>query len=500
MRPPAAIAVTRDYAGFESHYAFAGHALTAERTLDFKQRSVAPSQSSDYLAFSHAVAADQAQPLLVENTSAASLTVPSDAGAPEFYETGAAALSSGNTRSAIPLLEQVVKINPNYPQAWTQLGLAYMRARELDLAANAFQKELEINPDDPQVHNYLGLAYDAGHKDDAAIAAFRQQIALDPLDKTAHEALGNIYLSQHDYTQALPELDKAAVLSPDKTSLQLSLGDARLNLAQNDQALAAFDKAVALSPNPAVWNAVARDLADHKLELEKAEKYAEAAADSLATAQVDVAHVPPDLFIVEAKLARYWDTLGWIRFQKDNLEAAQRYFHSAWILNPDGAIAFHLARVLEKRADRDAAIRTYALALIAPNPDPEAQARLTLLLGGNSDIPELLVRTKAGTPENPIFRLENSSKSTGTADFTMIFSPSPTASSGARATAVRFIEGKEELRPLADRLRAIDFGPMFPAPSPQKLVRSGRLECSAASAECTFTLVPLGSSESAKAQ
>ena len=135
------------------------------------------------LAFSHAVAADQAQPLLVENPSAASLTVPPDAGAPELYETGAAALSSGNTRSAIPLLEQLVKINPNYPQAWTQLGLAYMRARELDLAANAFQKELEINPDDPQVHNYLGLAYDAEHKDDAAIAAFRQQIALDPLDK-----------------------------------------------------------------------------------------------------------------------------------------------------------------------------------------------------------------------------------------------------------------------------------------------------------------------------
>ena len=270
--------------------------------------------------------------------------------------------------------------------------------------------------------------------------------------KSAHEALGNIYLSQHDYTQALPELDKAAVLSPDKTSLQLSLGDARLNLAQNDQALAAFDKAVALSPNPAVWNAVARDLADHKLELDKAEKYAEAAAASVATAQVDVAHVPPDLFIVEAKLARYWDTLGWIRFQKDNLEAAQRYFHSAWILNPDGAIAFHLARVSKSAPIETHAIRTYALALIAPNPDAEAQARLTLLLGGNSDIPELLVRTKAGTPENPIFRLENSSKSTGTADFTMIFSPSPTASSGARATAVRFIEGKEELRPLADRL------------------------------------------------
>jgi len=376
--------------------------------------------------------------------------------------------------------------------------LAYMRAREFDRAANAFQKELETNPADPQVHNYLGLAYQSERKDDAAIGAFRQQIALDPLDKTAREALGNIYLSQHEYAQALPELDKAAVLSPDKASLQLSLGDAHLNLAQNEQALAAFDKAVALSPTPAVWHAVARDLANHRLELEKAEKYAEEAVASVTTSEVDVAHVPPELFVAEAKLARYWDTLGWIRFQKGNLEAAQRYLHSAWLLNPDGEIAFHLARLYEKRADKESAIRAYVLALIAPNPDPEAQARLTLLLGGNSDIPGLLVRAKAGTPENPVFRVQDSSKSTGTADFTMILSPPPAANAGARATAVRFIEGKEELRPLADRLRAIDFGPMFPTGSSQKLVRSGRLECSAASAACNFTLLPLGSHETAE--
>jgi tetratricopeptide (TPR) repeat protein len=500
VRAPAAIGVSRDYGEFDSHYAFAGHVLTAERTLDFKQRSVAPSQSNDYLAFSHAVAADQAQPLLVENPSAALLTVPSDAGASELYETGAAALSSGNTRSAIPLLEQLVKISSNYPQAWTQLGLAYMRARELDQASKAFQKELEINPDDPQVHNYLGLAYEAEHEDDAAIAAFRQQIALDPLDKTAHEALGNVYLSQHEYAQALPELDKAAVLSPDKASLQLSLGDAYLNLAQNDQALAAFDKAVALSPTAAVWNAVARDLADHRFELVKAEKYAEAAANSVTTAQVDIAHVPPELFADEVKLARFWDTLGWIYLQKDNLDAAERYFHSAWLLSPNGEIAFHLARVYEKRGDKNRAVHTYALALIAPNPEPDAQARLTLLLGGNSDIPQLLVRTKAGTPESPVFRVENPSKLTGTADFTIILPPSPTSTIGAHATAVRFIEGKEELRPLADRLRVIDFGPIFPARPTQKLVRTGRLECSATSVECAFKFLPLRSSESAKAE
>ena len=501
-RAPVAIAVSRDYAAFDSSYAFEDHVLSAQRNLDFKARSVPSSHADDYVAFSHAVAADQAQPLNIENSAASSPTIPLKATPGDLYETAVAALSASNTRSAIPLFERLVEVEPAYPHAWNQLGLGYMRAEQLDLASNAFQKQLEIDPADPQAHNYLGLVLEEQHKNDEAVAAFRQQIALDPLDKIAHESLGRIYLSEHDYTQALPELDKAAVLNPDKASLQLSLADAYLNLGQNDSALATFDKVVALSPTPAVWSAIAHELADHKIELNKAQQYAQLAVSSTTAnmRDVDLAHLPPEQFAQEAKLANDWDTLGWVFLQKGDLDNAQRYIRSAWLLNPGGETAFHLALIYERRDQKQEAIQAYALALTAPDPDPEAQARLTLLLGGNSDIPELLVRTKAGAPENSVFRIGNPSKLTGAADFLISLSPASAPKVGAHSIAARFIAGKEELRPFADHLGAVDFGPMFPDRFPQKLVRSGRLECASPSGECAFTLLPLGSSKTGKSQ
>jgi hypothetical protein len=44
------------------------------------------------------------------------------------------------------------------------------------------------------------------------------------------------------------------------------------------------------------------------------------------------------------------------------------------------------------------------------------------------------------------------------------------------------------LRPFAEKLRTLDFGPMFPDAAPAKLVRRGTLACSATTGNCTFTL------------
>jgi hypothetical protein len=55
--------------------------------------------------------------------------------------------------------------------------------------------------------------------------------------------------------------------------------------------------------------------------------------------------------------------------------------------------------------------------------------------------------------------------------------------------AVKFVSGNQALRPLAERLRAVDFGPMFPNNEPAKIIRRGTLACSADTANCTFTLI-----------
>lgn len=492
-RPPTGVGVSREYAEFHSSYHFADHTLNAERSLDFKVRDLPSSSARDYLAFSHAVTADQSQPLVIENSKSGTGAIPEFASESELLEAGAEALASGNTRSSIPLLERAVALALDDQQARSKLGLSYLRARQFGAASAVFQKQIELNPADPQAHNYLGLALEQQNKSDEAVEAFRGQLALDPLDKVAREALGAIYLFRHEYEQAIPELEKAAVLSPEKAELQLDVGEAYANLAQNDLAVAAFEKAAALSGAPAISNAVARRLADHKLALAKAQKYAESAVSSGAEKiqGIDPAHVSAEQFGAEAKLAAYWDTLGWVYCQEGDLDLAQRYIRAAWLLNQRGEIASHLARVYEKRGQRDQAIRTYALALAAPAPDPEAKAPLTLLLAGNSQISGLADQARETMASLLSFKVGRPTDGPAKSDFFVILSPVPGNRGSSRAAAARFISGSEKLRPFANRLLALDFGPLFPDALVKKIVRRGTLLCSDANVECTFTLLPL---------
>jgi len=71
------------------------------------------------------------------------------------------------------------------------------------------------------------------------------------------------------------------------------------------------------------------------------------------------------------------------------------------------------------------------------------------------------------------------------ADFWLLLAP---AAAGARAEAVKFIHGSDSLRAAADRLRAVDFGGMFPNEKPVKLVRRGKLACTAKTTNCTLIL------------
>ncbi len=487
---PVASGVSRDYADFKSSYRYQENTLTAERTLNFKMREIPASRRSDYLSFMHAVDADQTQPLIVENKVAGAPVVPPEATVSDLFEAGTAALASGSAQSAIPLFERVVALEPAHKEAWNELGLAHMRLSQLDEAVSAFKKQLEVNPADEHAHNYLGLAYEQQQKYDEAAAAFRKQIEIDPLDTIAHAALGTILLAQRQYLEAAPELDKAAVLSPGKAELQISLGQAYINLGHNDQALDAFDHAVELSPTPAIWNNAAYNLAEHKVELAKAQKYAELAVSVTAAdlAKVDLPHLTAEQTGKVASMGNYWDTLGWVYFQKGDLDDAERYIRSAWLLDQRGEMADHLARIYEKHGQKDEAIRTYAMALAAPHPNLDTRARLTLLLGGNSQIGDLVRQAApmlAALRKLPAGKLLNESAQ---AQFAVLLSPGKTPSHSPRVESVRFLSGSEQLRAFADRLRSLDYGPLFPDASPVNLVRRGTLSCSAKSAECSFLL------------
>ena len=488
-QPPVSSAVSRDYADFRSSYAFSGHALTAERELDFKLHRLPASRADDYKDFARAVTADQNRPIVVTNTSPGEPAIPSSATADDLVETALAAMDARNDASAAPLLARAVELNPKQKQAWNNLGLADFRLGKLDEATAAFRRQIALDPADPHANEYLGLSLERLGKNDEAAAAFRRQTEIDPLDANAHIALGGILLAQRDFARATVELDKAAILSPDNAPLQLDLGRALLNSGDPAKAIAAFEKAAALSPTAPVWNDIAFNLADATVALDKAQQYADSAirANTAAIGKIDLQHVAQSQLRKVSSLAECWDTLGWVYFQKGDFASAERYVRAAWAVDQNGEIGDHLAQVYEKRGEKDRAIKMYALALAAPGSTPDTRARLTLLLGSNSGIDDLVAQ--AG-PQLDAARTIPAGKfvaGDGRADFFIALSP---GTKSARADAVRFISGSEALRPLAEKLRLLDYGEMFPNSSPVKIIRRATLACSKSG--CALTFVSAG--------
>lgn len=487
-RPPAGTLIARDFADFQSNYRFQGREFSARRSLSFKIRNLPAARLSDYLAFTRAVTLDQNQPLAIEYTGAGKPELSASLTPKQLLDAGEASLAAGNAPSAIPLFQRAVQIDPRYEDAWDQLGLAYMRLRKYPEAVSAFRKQLEVNPADEHAGNYLGAALEQLSDPDAAVAAFRKQAADHPLDPVAHAALGELLVDERQYSAAIPELEKGGVLAPHNPEVQIALGRAYLNLDKLPEAANAFDHAARISPTPPVLNEIACQLADRKIALDKAQTYAEAAVSAAQEdlRGIDLAHVSADQIEETARLGAYWDTLGWVYFQQGDTKKAEPYIRAAWLLNFGGQAGDHLAQIYQKLGEKDRAVQTCALALATPDALPDTRARLTLLLGGNSAIDDLVARAK---PALARLRAIPAGKFIGrhdaAADFLVLLSHGETM---PRVDAVRFLSGDESLGAFARRLRSLDYGALFPDGSPVELIRRGVLACSAKSSACVFTV------------
>ena len=103
---------------------------------------------------------------------------------PEFDEAwndlGNAYAESGAIAKAIPAFRQALKLNPRHAKAWNNLGVAYGESGEAAKAVAAFNAALRINPKQPDVWNNLGIAYRKSGETAKAVEAYRQALSIKP--------------------------------------------------------------------------------------------------------------------------------------------------------------------------------------------------------------------------------------------------------------------------------------------------------------------------------
>ena len=222
---------------------------------------------------------------------------------------------------------------------------------------------------------------------DAAIAGYRR-LANSSLAVPARVRAAALLLARNDRAEALTLLDDYAAENP-KASFDISIRKANLlaDNGENDTALALlasalerhpghpaleYDRAVLLekggsiaesvaalekmlgdrAEDPTLLNALGYTLADHDLELQRAETLIRRALQSM-----------PDNPAV-------LDSLGWVRFKRGDLREAQATLQRAYNLSHDAEIAAHWGEVLWKSGSQQQARQVWAAAL-ARNPDSD---------------------------------------------------------------------------------------------------------------------------------
>jgi tetratricopeptide (TPR) repeat protein len=429
---------------------------------------------------------DEAQNFSLESTLAGDPAIPADAKSEELIQAAVAAAGSNNFSVAADLLERVVAKEPRDKQAWKMLGGVRLAMQQYDKAVQAFRKQAEVNPYDESAYYGMGIAYYQQQKFDDAVAALRKQLEVKPLDKSAQGSLGMVLRESRKYAEAAPELEKAISLSPDDANLYVNLGQTYLNLGQQAKAMAAFDKAVELDASPMTLNNVAYELTLHSSNLDRAQQYAESAVTSTAAELRNVAleRLQIDDLRRTAALSSYWDTLGWIHFSRGDFAGAEKFVEAAWRLDYHGEAGDHLGQIYEKLGKKQDALQAYSRALVALRPAPETRGRLAALAGGDNHVDALVKKAGEDLSRFKTLTLGKLLPGNGPAEaeFYVLLGPGP------RVEGLKFIRGSEKLRPMGDRLRALDYGRVFPDDTPTKVIRRGTMTCAEADGSCSFIL------------
>jgi Flp pilus assembly protein TadD len=490
-RLPLPLKVSRDYGEYAASYKLEGQTLIAERSLRMQQRELPAERFQDYQAFVAAVKSDSAQTLSLETEIAGAPAIPETVKTEELLQASEAAIRNGNYPVAEQLLKRAVEKEPKHKTVRRDLGMVLAQQHKFDEAIAVLREQVKINPFEDYAYNMLGRVY--WQKQDYANAeeAFRKQIEITPLDQTAHASLGEIMVETRKYKEAVPELERAITLTPDNEMLHVNIGRAYLALGETKKASESFDEALKLSRTPLILNNIAYNLALHAAQLDKALQYAESAVTTTATdlRNLEAGNLTLDDLNDVSALVAYWDTLGWVYFQRGDLDTAEKYVRAAWLVAQQSEVGHHLGAIIEKRGNKDDAIRLYAQGAVAPYVRPEARESLLKLVKPDT-IEALLLTAKKELPAYQTLTLPQlvpDLKAPIEGEFYLLIAPD--SSRNAQVVDVKFIKGDDNLKRLTPQLKSIKYPLVFPDASPTKLVRRGTLRCDAKPGACTFTMI-----------
>ncbi len=284
------------------------------------------------------------------------------------YQKGLSYYKQGQYLQAIQEFEQIVKAHPDYESGHRILGDSYLKIKDYEKAAEAFQNALRLKNDNFVSYYGLALAYYNGGRFRDVIPTLikAENYAQSPRDQyQTYHTRGSSYYNVNDFEQAISDLQKAISIQSGDSDDALQLGISYYRVGNDSEAEKYLQRALVLDP--------AASSAKHYLSRLHYEEAIDAieAQNFAAAAALLGAYVSENPEDGEARF-----NLGLAQLFAENLESAEREFlESARLIPENWGVYERLGYVYEKQEKYDKALQNYQTAHDI-HQDPQIQESL----------------------------------------------------------------------------------------------------------------------------
>ena len=166
-----------------------------------------------------------------------------------FNIRGACYKANDNLEKALESFKKACAINPNFYEAFYNLGFIQKQLGQIKQSIESYQKAIDIKPAYPDAHNNLGNIFLKLRQYEEAINHFEWATAFKP---DFFEAYNNLGLAQRELDQISKSVDnfkKAISLKPEYTQAYFNLGQALKDLGQTNDAIQNYKDLLKVQPN-----------------------------------------------------------------------------------------------------------------------------------------------------------------------------------------------------------------------------------------------------------
>jgi tetratricopeptide (TPR) repeat protein/S1-C subfamily serine protease len=173
---------------------------------------------------------------------------PQDADENQWLNYGNGLWRGGRWDEAVTALNQVLKMKPDFPEAYYALGLVLLNQKKYSEAVASFDKAVKLNFSFYEAWREQSTALIGLEKYPEALIAIDEAIAVNKQDFLLYVSRASILYSLKLYSEAQDTLTEAIKIKPNSEIAYYNRGTMRYELKQYPEALADFTKAIEISP------------------------------------------------------------------------------------------------------------------------------------------------------------------------------------------------------------------------------------------------------------